>query len=82
MSSGLSIPSNAQYGEHMWTQWYCTQDSADKIAHITYIIGAAASPEKPFTVTIKAGSMPFETLDKAETWLQSRIKGGSKVQIC
>ena len=82
MSSQISVPSNAQYGEHVWTQWYCTQSSTDRIGAITYIVGAVVNAENPYTVMIKQGNMPFASLEKAEGWLQSRVRSGSKIERC
>jgi len=82
MASQISVSSNAQYGERLWTQWYCTQASTERIGSITYILDSVLDPENPYTVLIKQGSMPFPSLEKAEGWLQSRIRTGSKIERC
>lgn len=52
------------------------------LGSIVYVIDAEISPTTPYTVTVKAGSKPFTTLDQAEVWLQSRVRSGSKLERC
>jgi hypothetical protein len=80
--SQISVSSNAQYGERVWTQWYCTQASTERVGAITCVEGSMVDPENPYSVMIKQGSMPFPSLEKAEGWLQSRIKNGSLIARC
>lgn len=77
-----SASSNPRAGDHVWTQWYCTQASTERVGSIVFVLDAVQDPPKSFIVAVKQGTKPFPTLETAEGWLQSRIKSGSQLVKC
>ena len=74
-------PASAPPPEHVYGIWYCTEESPEKIGSISYVLDPA-TPLTPFVVSVKQGVALFPTWEKAEAWLQKRVRGGSKLKRC
>jgi hypothetical protein len=74
----VTLASYLETVEHFWTQWYCTNQSTERIGSIDFVADLA----NPFVAKVKQGNKPFSSLEQAEAWLQKRASGGSKLLKC
>jgi len=64
---------------HVWRQYYRTEETTTMFATIDYIIDPAMPQPNQYIVRVPQGAKAFPELTAAETWLQGRVLSGSKL---